>query len=426
MRKNIAKFLLACSVMLLTACGKEDVIVVEEQRPVTLNAVVMLGVGNPVSEVFESICKEYREENPDIILSAESKTSDEVWKTSVAADFCAGNEPDVIQFFTDATANQLIKMDKFVTLEEIRREYPDYAADTYNWALNQVTNEDGVMRAVPTTGFWEGLYCNKDLFDQYDIPLPTDTESFETAIRKFRETDIIPVACSISNVPHYWTEHLLLASLGEKEFTEPFVRITPKWENGLEKIAYYREMGAFPDNTDTIDNAYASELFVKKKAAMILEGNWFLPNIKDTENTVILPFPGLWDAMDGKKIIVGGMTSGFYISRRAWDNPDKRDAAVKFVMANTSAAAVERYWESGGGITTAATPVTAKRKNNPLEKSAMDYIVDVEKMVLSTDSRMEPEAYRELISGILDVSNGGSGNSLLERVLVLNNTVKRR
>ncbi|MCQ2520693.1 MAG: ABC transporter substrate-binding protein [Lachnospiraceae bacterium] len=426
MRKRIKKFAFVICLLLLTGCGKKDVIVIEEADQVALNAVVMLGIGNPVAEVFESICNDFRSNNPEINLVAESKVSDENWKYSVAADFCVGNEPDVIQFFTDATANQLIKMDKFVTLEEIRQEYPEYADNIYEWALDQVANHDGVRRAVPTTGFWEGLFCNKDIFEEYNVPLPTDIVSFENAILKFREVGIIPVACSISNVPHYWTEHLLLTTLGPQKYTGPFIRVTPEWEAGLERLAEYREMGAFPENTDTIDNSYASELFINKKAAMILEGNWFLSNIRDTENTIVLPFPGLWKATGESKIIVGGMTSGFYISRRAWNNPLKRDAAVKFVMANTSVEAIEKYWASGGGITTTATPVTVTRKYNPLEHSAMDYISNADGMVLSTDSRIEPEAYRELISGMLEVSNGGSANSLLERVLKTNNMNKKR
>lgn len=426
MKGKILILILLFNLIFFAGCGNEDVILVNEEEKVSIHAVAMYGVGNPVSDVFSDICDEFRTDNKDVELIYESRTSDENWKTSVVADFCAGNEPDVLQFFTDATANQLIKMDKFVTIEEIRAEYPDYAKDTYEWALSQVANGDGIMRAVPTTGFWEGLYCNRDLFDKYSVPLPYDMSSFENAIRKFREVGIIPVACSLTHVPHYWVEYCLLASLGDKLYTKQFTVVLPKWVAGIEKIRALRNRGAFPDNTDNIDNDYAYELFVEKKAAMILEGNWFLSNIKDTDNTVILPFPGLWDKEDGKKVVVGGMTSGFYISRRAWDNPKKRDAVVKFVMANTSKEAVERYWESGGGITTTATDVTESHEYNPLEQSARDYIESADTIVLSTDSRMEPEAYRELISGIMDVSNGGSASMLLERVLELNNICKKR
>lgn len=426
MRKKLVLAALIFNLILFTGCANEDVIVVEEKTPVTIRAVTMLGTGNPVSDVYTEICDEFRKDNPYVNLIDDSRVSDENWKQSIVSDFAAGNEPDVVQFFTDATANQLIAMDKFVSIEEIRAEYPDYAGDTYDWALSQVANMDGVMRAVPTTGFWEGMYCNKDLFDKYDVEIPTDQSSFERAIRKFREVGIIPVACSINNVPHYWVEHLLLTTLGANEYTGNFTRVTPKLENALKSMAAYRTIGAFPDNTDNIDNEYARDLFINKKAAMLLEGNWFLSNIKDTDNTVIMPFPGLWGPGSGENVIIGGMTSGFYISRRAWNNPDKRDAVVRFVMANTSASAVARYWKSGGGITTAATEVNSDMEYTPLEQSAIDYIAKADRIVLSTDSRMEPEAYRKLISGMMDVSNGGSANLLWEKVLELNNMYRKK
>ena len=79
----------------------------------------------------------------------------------VNADFSVGNEPDVIQFFTDATADTIIATDKLVSVEEIRAEYPDYAKDTLDSALAAAANTDGVQRAVPTTGYWEGLFCKR-------------------------------------------------------------------------------------------------------------------------------------------------------------------------------------------------------------------------------------------------------------------------
>ena len=47
-----------------------------------------------------------------------------------------------------------------VSIEDIRAEYPDYAADTLDSALQAAANTDGVERAVPTTGYWEGLYLS--------------------------------------------------------------------------------------------------------------------------------------------------------------------------------------------------------------------------------------------------------------------------
>ena len=41
----------------------------------------------------------------------------------------------------------------------------------------------------------------------------------ETAIETFKENDIIPIACSLNNVPHYWIEFLMLYASGVDEYT---------------------------------------------------------------------------------------------------------------------------------------------------------------------------------------------------------------
>lgn len=419
--KIFRTFLMSLPLLSLVACGKDvQNAKVEKMEPVTIRTVSMFGGTDPNAVVYERIREAFQVQYPYITVDDESRVSDEEWKSAVTADFCAGNEPDVLQFFTDATANQLIAMDKFVSIEEIRQEYPDYAADTYEWALKQVANRDGVCRAVPTTGFWEGLYCNKDLFEQYNIPLPTDWNSLTYAIETLENKGIVPIACSLTNVPHYWMEYFLLYSCGVEDYQKDFTAVSQEWIDGLRQFRTLRGMLAFPHNTDTIDNDYARTLFINKKAAMILEGNWFLPAVEDQENTVVIAFPGLENSSVHENAVMGGMTSGFYITRRAWNDPDKRDAAVKYVMAQTSREAVQRYWEHGGGITTTAADVVDDMERTPLAESAREYVESADDMVLSTDSRMEPDAYKTLISGISEISIGGDPRALLQKVLEQN------
>lgn len=419
-RRGTAMALLAIVTASLSGCGASvEEYVSRESDQVTLRTVSMSGGANPGAGVYEEIRLEFMMANPGIFIDDESQSSDEQWKTGVVTDFAVGNEPDVLQFFTDATANQLVAMDKFVTIEEIREVYPDYAADTWDWALEQASNADGVARAVPTTGFWEGLYVNEDLFLEYELPLPTDWDSFVQAVKVFRENDIVPVACALSNVPHYWLEYLLLYTAGEESYLEPGGEPPESWVRAVELFGTLREMGAFPEDTDSITNEYAAELFGRKKAAMFLEGNWYLPAMTDTEHTLVLPFPGVPDQKTQPGTIIGGMTSGFYITRRAWNDPEKREAAVRYVMAQTCRAAVQRYYDNVGGAAVAATEVIPPRNRSRLAECAAKYEDTAVKKVLPTDSRMDPQAYKELIAGIPEISLGSPADKLLRRVFEL-------
>lgn len=382
-----------------------DVVADETKNPVTLKTVSMFGGTDPNAEVYQAINNELMTEYSYITIEDNSQSSDEEWKAAVNADFSVGNEPDVIQFFTDATADSIIATDKLVSIEEIRAEYPEYAQDTLKSALSAAANTDGVERAVPTTGYWEGLYCNKDLFDEYNLELPTDWESLETAITTFKENGIIPIACSLNNVPHYWIEFLMLYASGEEEYTQIPETAPEGWVKGLELFKTLRDMGAFPEDTDTVDDAYTGQLFRDKKAAMQLDGSWYAGNIEDTDNTVVIAFPGVPDQKAEAGSLVGGISSGFYITRKAWDDPDKRDAAVKFVMAHTSQAGVQRYWEATGAVSQAAVEVTPVEGATPFAESIAEYTSNASAIVAPTDSRIG-DAYKTLVADIVKISTG--------------------
>lgn len=392
-------------VMAETSQADNDGTAETSNNPVTLKTVSMFGGTDPNKQAYEEINAAFMEENTYVTIQDNSQTSDEEWKAAVNADFSVGNEPDVIQFFTDATADSIIATDKLVTVDEIRAVYPDYAADTLASALDAAKNSDGVQRAVPTTGYWEGLYCNKDLFDQYELELPTDWASMEKAITTFSENDIIPIACSLNNVPHYWIEFLMLYAAGPDEYTSIPETAPEGWINGLEMFKTLREMNAFPKDTDTVDDAYTGQLFRDKKAAMQLDGSWYAGNIEDTENTVVIAFPGVPDQKAEANTIVGGISSGFYITRKAWDDPDKRDAAVNFVMAHTSQAGVQKYWEATGAVSQAAVEVTPVEGATPFAQSIAAYTSSAAAIVTPTDSRIG-DAYKTLVSEIVKVSIG--------------------
>lgn len=377
----------------------------EAKNPVTLKTVSMFGGTDPNAAAYQGINEELMAEYDYITIEDNSQTSDEDWKAAVAADFSVGNEPDVLQFFTDATADSIIATDKLVTIDEIRAEYPEYAGDTLDAALAASANTDGVSRAVPTTGYWEGLYCNKDLFDEYNLELPTDWASMEKAITTFKENGIIPIACSLNNVPHYWIEFLMLYAAGVEEYTSVPETAPEGWVKGLEMFKTLRDMGAFPEDTDTVDDAYTGQLFRDKKAAMQLDGSWYAGNIEDLNNTVVIAFPGVPDQKAEAASMIGGISSGFYITKKAWEDPDKRDAAVKFVMAHTSQAGVQRYWEATGAVAQAATQVNPVAGASPFAESIANYTSSASNIVSPTDARIG-DAYKTLVAQIVKVSTG--------------------
>ena len=64
------------------------------------------------------------------------------------------------------------------------------AGAVYNTYLNSFKNEDGSVNWLPVCADAHGFVVNRSLFEQYDIPLPTDYVSFVAACQAFEKVGI--------------------------------------------------------------------------------------------------------------------------------------------------------------------------------------------------------------------------------------------
>lgn len=375
-----------------------------EDEPCTLSVVTMMGGEDANTANYNALLKKFQTEHPNITIEDNSAMADNDWKVQNEADFAMDIEPDVIQYYTDASATNILQTNKFVTLEEMQAEMPEIAKNTSEIALAQTASPiDGVNYAVPTTGYWEGLFCNKDLFDKFELELPTTWDNLMKAIEVFNENDIVPISVALNDVPNYWIEFLMMTASTQEEFVTVPETAPASWVEGLEKIKELYDANAFPKDVATIDNEMAGKMFKGKQAAMQLDGSWFLNGVEDTENTVVCAFPR-WDgakATEGSAI--SGYSSGFYITKKAWEDPAKRQAALKFVYANTCDEQILTYW---GGNGACSVPVPEGGDFNPLQLSGAAYSETITNPLSPTDSRVTPEAFSGLKDKMVAIATG--------------------
>ena len=295
------------------------------EKSVTLRTVSCFAGVDGAADEYVEILHRYESETGNTVID-NSSTSDEAWKTSVLKDFAAGNEPDVLFFFA-AGADSAPILSRVVSLEEINAAYPELKLPE-NDALRE---PDGKVYAVPVRGFWEGLYIHTDLFEQYGAPLPEDWASLLEAIRIFRENGIVPIAISLSDIPHYLAEMSLLACASREELqTRPksFEEVPASWLEAMGVIRELAEAGAFADNAGNTYESESTDLFLNKQAAMQMDGSWlassFTPEMMET--MAVLPMP-LKNGNGVSDCYIGGISMGFYLTRRAWGSA-RRDAAV--------------------------------------------------------------------------------------------------
>lgn len=361
---------------------------------ITLRTISCFAGQDGSADEYVAILQRYESMTGNTVID-NSSTTDEAWKTSILKDFAAGNEPDVLFFFA-AGADSAPILSRVVSLEEINASYPDM-----NLPENDILREpDGKVYAVPVRGYWEGLYVHTDLFEQYGAPLPTDWNSLLEAIRIFRENGIVPIAISLSDIPHYLAEMSVLAcATREEQQARPktFEEVPASWLEAMAVIRELAEAGAFAENAGSTYESASTDLFLNKRAAMQMDGSWlesaFSRGMMDTLKVMPMPLRNGEGASD---CYLGGVSMGFYLTRRAWES-GRRDAAVALLKELTSEESIRELGSSSlsGRLLDSAEDMQAGRHMvSPLQDAMNNQAREVwllECIPAVAEGRMTPE-----------------------------------
>lgn len=416
MTKKILGIITIMAVLASTvACGSQSA----DKEPVVLNTVSMFGGDNSSAQYYHEIIKEY-ETKYRVTVNDDSQASSEVWKTSVTTSFQIENEPDVLFYFTGSEAASILELNAFVDIDTIKSEYPEYGENINASAMEFMVEDDGHTYALPVRGFWEGLYVNEDLFDEYNLELPTTWDNFIKAIEVFAQTDIVPIAVSFSDEPHYWIEHLIMSYGGIEEHCKNLTSndIPESWIEGLSLFQDLNNLGAFAENATSTTADAVKQLFVEKKAAMLIEGSWYLENIEDKETTTVISFPNYSSNQEGTTNIIGGFSSGFYISKKAWEDPQKREAAVRFVEEMTSNESIEKFAREGGAP---AANIELQIELSAVQVDGTEMAAKADNIEMPIDSRIDKLSWTYIVAGISNLIEGTSdAESILKNAAYLN------
>ena len=346
---------------------------------VTINVTTTYAGEDSNAQNFKDSVAAWEEESGNKVEDS-SATSDESFKSRIITDFEAGSEPDVLFFFNGVDSNQFVEQGKVVSIDEIREVYPDYASNMKDDLLG-ASPVDGVNYSVPVNGYWEGMFVNKEVLESAGVEVPTTETTWDEFLEMceaIREAGYTPIAASLQEIPHYWFEYAIY------NFQSPETHNTvpesaddeygQAWTAGLNDIKALYEAGFFPENTLTATDAETFQLFTADKAAFLIDGSWKIGGIAeavdDIENYTVVNVPGKGDRKTTDEI--GGLSMGYYITRKAWEDEEKRDAAVSFVSFMTSDEVVSKFsGVSATALKEGAAPDTSEF--NALQIDALDY-----------------------------------------------------
>jgi raffinose/stachyose/melibiose transport system substrate-binding protein len=187
------------------------------------------------------------------------------------------------------------------------------------------------------------------------------------------------------------------------------------------------DAGFFPENTLTAKDAETCRLFADGKAAFALEGSWKIGWLLDNAADHLDDYVVTWAPGKGSRKatdIVGGISMGYYITRKAWEDPEKREAAVDFVRHMTSDEALARFSNNGIAPTALAKAPAAGEKATPLIRSAIDMFAGQTGSVSAVQDLLTGSAREALFGGVKNVVIGAEkADALIENTMSLNKKV---
>jgi raffinose/stachyose/melibiose transport system substrate-binding protein len=385
-------------------------------KSVELTVVTSYGGDDGNRQNYEDSYKAWESETGNTVAD-NSATSNEEWKAKVNSDFETGTEPDVLFYFSGADADNIVSNGKVVPLSDIIAEYPDYAGNM-NQDIFPASTADGNKYVVPTTGFWESLFVNKKVLEASGVEVPGADytwEQFTSDCQKIKDAGYTPIAASLQEVPHYWWEFAVFNNdTVDTHLNVPATVDDPAgkaWVAALGDIKGLFDKGFFPENTLTAGDSDTFQLMYDDKAAFAIDGSWkinaFVENVPDNlDNFAVTYVPGKGErkATD----IIGGFSMGYYITKKAWDDPAKKEAAVSFIEYMTSDDVLALFSSNGVSPTAQKEAASGGAAPNEFIASALAMFAGQTNSVGAVQDLLAEDARTDLFGGVKNVVSGST------------------
>ena len=168
---------LVMAVSLLTGCGTKTAENVEKQEDAQTIQVYLWS-----TSLYETYAPYIQSQLPDVNIEFIVGNNDLDFYKFLEEN---GGLPDIITSCRFSLHDAAPLKDSLMNLA-----LTNEAGAVYNTYLNSFKNEDGSVNWLPVCADAHGFVVNRGLFEQYDIPLPTDYESFVSACQAFEKVGI--------------------------------------------------------------------------------------------------------------------------------------------------------------------------------------------------------------------------------------------
>ncbi|OCT16316.1 ABC transporter substrate-binding protein [Paenibacillus pectinilyticus] len=290
----------------------------------------------PSLKLLEEVVKKTETDVPGLKFTLDGVEDTVNRNVKLKAEMANGTQPAIFNLFGGADTVNYSKAGRLLALNDIMAEAG--IKDSF-FDLREFT-VDGKIYGLPESGYIEGFFYNKKLFEQAGVQVPKTWNDLMSAMEQLKAKGITPIAMG-SGGGDGWVANMLVNSLmvglggpalqegfttGATKWTDPAVIETFKRIDDLAKKKYI--------DPNVLGKAFAEgqATFYTGKAAMLFDGSWAVNAIVgDTsvvkDSTGFFRMPDVGGAGDG--FINGGWSNGYGFSAAL--KPNELTAVKAFV-----------------------------------------------------------------------------------------------
>lgn len=317
-----------------TGCGKLQSVSSEKQE-----VEVFLTKAEAI-ETFKNLEKKFEKSNPniDIIITSPAQAMT-VLKTRLVKN----DVPDIITMagelnyadFIDAGILEDLSKEK----EIINRIKPSYVDVLESLEFNN----DSAIYGIPYACNAGGVIYNKDIFNEMGLEIPTTWDDFISLCDTLKEKDITPIYYSLKDA---WTGmvawNAITANTQPKDFFTNRRNDETTFGDVYGDIAEKMKALLNYGHSDNFGVGYndGNIAFAQGKAAMMLQGNWVIPEIlkiNPDSNLGMFVLPVNNDKE--KNSVVSGVDLLFAIPK----DTDTKEDSLKFIEFMTKSENMKQY-----------------------------------------------------------------------------------
>lgn len=330
--------------------------------------------------MFESLLDEFTRDNPDINVLYEGIKGRDYYRI-LRRRLETGNGDDMFMIDHD-TLLDFTREGRLVDLSGL----PETSA--FNaLALDQVREDSGAIFALPLIFSAFGLYCNLELLERYDVPVPVTLPEFLDACRTFAGAGLTPVVANndislktlvmARGMYDFYREPELNARYAAVNAgTLPLSRY---YRSGFELLKLMCERGYIDVERTLVTNKTQDDLtdFATGEYPFMLTGAWASARLKDEVGFryAVVPYPVREDGA----VLVVNVDCRLALNAAGHHTPE----ALRLIRYMVSRFAVQRFTDSQSSL----SPL--KEKQVPFDAAVRGLPASLEsgRFILGADSR---------------------------------------